>query len=503
MPSSRPSPGALEQRSAPVEGTAPTVEGNRLHGLVPFGVESRDLGGWTEVLAPGCLANADRSRLVVNVDHGGLPLGRFPSTLTLEDRDDGLHWSVELPQSRADVREAIERGDLDATSWRMVVGRESWEGSRRTVHEIRALHDVAVVVNAAYPTHAELRSAPEPEVPEPEEAPPVPEVTNPAGGLRVEERTATEPEERNVEARVVEALRAVRRGEVRDLTNATAEPISQPEVSTYLWDRLRPASVLLAAGATVITTDRQSVVWPRLLTDVDPTWVAETIVIPEGDPTFGQLEAKPKKLAHRIELSNEVIDDSEPSIVDVLNGHLATMLALKFDRSAFEGNPAADLESVRGLKYTSGTQAISMGTNGAPLTDYDPFLAAVGALRAANVAGPYAIVANPRTLLALELLRRETGSNEQLGAPAGLPSFFTTPQLSVTETKGTASNASSAFVFAPREVVVVRRQDSQIEMDRSRLFDRDMSEIRAKLRADVIIPNPQAVVRVDGIIPAA
>jgi HK97 family phage major capsid protein len=146
---------------------------------------------------------------------------------------------------------------------------------------------------------------------------------------------------------------------------------------------------------------------------------------------------------------------------------------------------------------------LGAGANGAPLTDYDPFLAAVGALRAANVAGPYAIVANPRTLLALELLRRETGSNEQLGAPAGLPSFFTTPQLSVTEAKGTASNASSAFVFAPREVVVVRRQDSQIEMDRSRLFDRDMSEIRAKLRADVIIPNPQAVVRVDGIIPAA
>lgn len=58
-------------------------------------------------------------------------------------------------------------------------------------------------------------------------------------------------------------------------------------------------------------------------------------------------------------------------------------------------------------------------------------------------------------------------------------------------------------MFAPAEVVVVRRQDSQIELDRSRLFDRDMSEIRAKMRADLIVPNPQAIVRIDGITPAA
>ncbi len=122
-----------------------------------------------------------------------------------------------------------------------------------------------------------------------------------------------------------------------------------------------------------------------------------------------------------------------------------------------------------------------MGINGGALTDYDPFLEAVGLLRASNVPPPYVVASNPRTLLALELLRRETGSNE-LGAPAGLPAFFTTSQLSVAESKGTASDASSAYVYAPAEVVVVRRQDSQIELDRSRLFDRDMSEMRAKMR---------------------
>jgi hypothetical protein len=31
------------------------------------------------------------------------------------------------------------------------------------------------------------------------------------------------------------------------------------------------------------------------------------------------------------------------------------------------------------------------------------------------------------------------------------------------------------------------------------LFDRDMSEMRGKLRADLIVPNPAAVVRVIGV----
>jgi HK97 family phage major capsid protein len=254
----------------------------------------------------------------------------------------------------------------------------------------------------------------------------------------------------------------------------------------------------------VIPTDRHKITWPRLVSDVDPTWVAELEQIPAGDPGFGTLEAEPKKLAHRItEISNEVIDDSEPSIVDVLNGHMVQMLGLKLDRSIFEGNPSADADSIRGLKYVSGIQTISMGTNGAALTNYDPIIEAVGKLRAANVPGPFAIAANPRTLTALELLKSETGSNEQLARPEGVPPIYVTSQLSLAETQGSASTASSAYVYSPSQILLVRRQDATVELDRSRLFDLDASEMRAKLRADLIVPNPVAVVRIVGIIPAS
>jgi HK97 family phage major capsid protein len=78
---------------------------------------------------------------------------------------------------------------------------------------------------------------------------------------------------------------------------------------------------------------------------------------------------------------------------------------------------------------------------------------------------------------------------------------YLSSQLSTTETQGTANNASSAYVYQADQVVAVMRQDVRVERDSSRLFNSDQSELRAIMRADVVVPNPKAVVRILGIIP--
>ena len=145
----RPTPGAVEQRTAPET----TIDGRRLRGIVPYSTESKDLGGWREIIQPGALAGAKLDDLIATVDHVGIPIGRFPTTLDVEDRSDGLHWSVSLPESRSDLREAIERGDLRAGSWRMIVapGGDQWQGDVRHIHEIAELRDVSIVSSPAYP----------------------------------------------------------------------------------------------------------------------------------------------------------------------------------------------------------------------------------------------------------------------------------------------------------------------------------------------------------------
>jgi uncharacterized protein len=147
MSENRPKLGALEERAAP---DLLATDGKRIRGRIPYGIESRDMGGWREIIEPGALDTTRFDDLVVTVDHGGVPLGRYPGTLELEDRNDGLHWAVDPPESRRDVREAVERGDLRAGSWRMVVGRDEWRGDVRHVHEIAELKDVAVATRPVY-----------------------------------------------------------------------------------------------------------------------------------------------------------------------------------------------------------------------------------------------------------------------------------------------------------------------------------------------------------------
>jgi len=511
----RPTPGQLEERAAIDPAAAPTVDGRRLRGLIPFRVESRDLGGWREVIEPGALRAAKLDDLVARVDHAGVPLARHPGTLDLDERSDGLHWSCELPESRSDVREAVERGVLRSTSWQMVVGRDEWRGKVRHVHEIAELRDVSVVTSPAYaearaeyrsepgpePTSAAIISEPDPQ-PEPEEQAMPATEEKPAGGLTVEARAAQD--QPNVEARVLEAIASVRKGESRDLSTANASAVTPPELSTYLWDLLYPQSALLSAGIQVVTTDRESVVYPRLVQAVDPSWVAEGAVIPEGDPVFGTLTATPRKLAHRVVLTNEIISDSVPSILDVLKSHLAKMMALKLDLSLLQGSGTPPV--IRGLANQPGVQTIaSMGANGSPLNNLDPIVQAVAAVEGSN-ARPTAIIMHSKVWEEAQTIKDANGRYliEQEASEGAQRSLFGVPvyvsnQISLTEARGTNTDTSSIWVIDASQVVMVRRQDFSLEIDRSRLFDRDESEVRVKLRADLILPNPQAVARVVGV----
>lgn len=506
-------PVAPETRTIDVDVKDIDTRGRMLVGYAAvYGAQSADLGGFTESIQAGAFAGVMDAdvRALLNHDPSQV-LGRTRSgTLRLSDEERGLRFEVDLPSSPLgdNVREAVKRGDIDGASFRFIVGEETWDGDKRSIITVKDLQDVTVATYGAYPAASvELRTRPEsPTTSEEDTTMNVEDRTEGGGGLAVVDRAQTTSTP-TIEERIADGLRSVPKGEARSLTGGAAGnagPITPPELSTFLWDRLRPASIALASGIVVIPTGREKVTWPRLISDVDPTWIAQLDLIPEGPPGFGTLDAEPKKLAHRItDIANEVIDDSEPGVVGVLSDHMLTMLGLKLDYSIFESNQATNPKAIKGLKYVTGIQTISMGTDGAALTNWDPFVRAVGRLRAANVPGPYAIAGHPDVLTELELLKELAGSNVQLPKPDGLPAFYTSSQLSTVEAQGTSSSARSAYVYAPQQLVLVRRADATVELDRSRLFDKDASEMRSTLRADLIVPNPVAVVRITGITPPA
>lgn len=121
---------------------------------------SRDLGGFVERIAPGAFDEAlERSDVRALFNHDpNMILGRSGATLTLRATDEGLEYEIpDLPKSRADVLEAIERGDVTGNSFAFTVAEDgdTWEKQDdqvvRTITRFAELFDVGPVTYPAYP----------------------------------------------------------------------------------------------------------------------------------------------------------------------------------------------------------------------------------------------------------------------------------------------------------------------------------------------------------------
>ena len=156
-------------------------------------------------------------------------------------------------------------------------------------------------------------------------------------------------------------------------------------------------------------------------------------------------------------------------------------MGLKLDSAIYTGGTA--VPGFRGMETITGTQTGGTLISGGPAVGYGPILDAVGALRAENAPEPYAFAAPPAVFTALS--KKPNGTlTEQEPAPREMPATFSSTQLS-----------TNSFVYSPSECYVVRRQDVAVELDRSRLFNSDQSELRGKLRASFVVPNPKAIVK--------
>jgi uncharacterized protein len=155
---------APEQRTVDVDVEAIDTRGRTLHGYAAvYNVESEDLGGFKERIAPGAfrsVLDAD-VRALLNHDPSQVLGPTRSGTLRLFDEQRGLRFEVDLPDSPLgeNVREAVRRRDIDGASFRFCVDQESWDRDLRTIESVRELKDVTVATFGAYPAASvELRT---------------------------------------------------------------------------------------------------------------------------------------------------------------------------------------------------------------------------------------------------------------------------------------------------------------------------------------------------------
>lgn len=131
-----------------------------------FNSRSQDLGGFFEVMKPGCFDNVLKTkpdvRCLVNHDQS-LIVGRTKNgTLQLRADSTGLWYSCQLPDTSTgrDLYALIQRGDISqcSFSFKLEPGDDDWENEANTGNQLRTiknvshLYDVSAVTTPAYET---------------------------------------------------------------------------------------------------------------------------------------------------------------------------------------------------------------------------------------------------------------------------------------------------------------------------------------------------------------
>ncbi len=152
---------AVRSLTLPVEAREKDGGGKSIEGVIPYDKASENLGGFVEVIRKGAF---DRSIKDGDVrclwgHNTQYVLGRTAAkTLSLESRDDGLHFECSLPDAgwANDLYGSVKRGDVPGVSFGFFARSDRWTRSGEDEPDLRELLDVdllEVSVGVAFPAY--------------------------------------------------------------------------------------------------------------------------------------------------------------------------------------------------------------------------------------------------------------------------------------------------------------------------------------------------------------
>lgn len=265
-----------------------------------------------------------------------------------------------------------------------------------------------------------------------------------------------------------------------------------------LIDRMRAKTVVVRAGALTVPLDTEKTSIARLASDPAASWRLENAAVGESDPTFESVSFTARSLAVLVKISRELLDDSI-NVEEALMNAFAGALAVETDRVALFGTGTAP--EPRGLFNTTGVGSVSMGVNGAQLTNYAKVLDSMLELQNASANDPTALVMAPRTWRTLAGLTDTTG--QPLTAPpavSAIPQLVST-QVPVNQTQGTAVNASPILTGDFTQLLLGVRQQLRVDVLKETFASNLQFGFLAHLRLDIAVAQPGAFAKLIGIIP--
>ncbi|MCC9186738.1 phage major capsid protein [Mycolicibacterium mageritense] len=256
------------------------------------------------------------------------------------------------------------------------------------------------------------------------------------------------------------------------------------------------ASAVGTRVSTIVQTGSHATRFPVVVTDPTTGWTAEGAEIAVSDPDLDELVVTPSKLAGLTVVSNELMNDSDPSALDVVGSGLVRDLQTRLDNAYFGNtvpNGPSGLESLPNVQETtvSFDGSLDVFAEGISLAEN----AGVLAVNPLDGLPNMAFVGNPTDVLSVSTTKVAADSNQPLLGPDATQatgrSILGVPAYS------SPAVTQGAMWLVPRDkVFVVLRADPQVIADSSAYFSSDRTGIRCVLRVGFGFPHEQAIVRV-------
>ena len=253
---------------------------------------------------------------------------------------------------------------------------------------------------------------------------------------------------------------------------------------------LRSRSLVMAAGATVLTDLVGNAAMPRQTSVVAGQWVAEDATGTETDLTFDQVTLTPKTVKGGMSWSRQMALQALPAMEEIARRDLSEQLAIALDQAAINGPGTAT--QPRGVLNTAGIGGVVGGTNGAALT-YSHLVDLESVVSNANADnGLLAYLTNSR-------VRGHAKKTPKFGASTEETIWEANDRLNRYQayisnnvpsnlTKGTASGTCSAVIFGNWQDLVIGMWGAlDLIVDPYSQSDRGRVRINAYLSADIAV----------------
>jgi HK97 family phage major capsid protein len=298
-------------------------------------------------------------------------------------------------------------------------------------------------------------------------------------------------------------IKGVINGETRLMDTSNDSQLVPTPLSASVIDKARNMSRLFQAGAKMVPMSSKTLDIARVTDDVSSEWKAEGSAWTNSDVTIDKVTFTAKTLIAGTRLTVELSEDA-PNASEVIQNSIAEKLALELDRVGLVGSGSG--QEPEGLFLNSNVQEVSMGDNGAQLTDYTQMSQAYQKVLEKNGVPRSAIFA-PRTWG--ELDRLVDNDSNPLRAPQSWQELqkLVTNQVPIDQDQGTSEDASSVFIGDYSQLLVGMRTQLRLEVSRSASDANDSAWenleiwIRGYLRADIQFAHPDHFCRVVGINP--